>query len=32
MHDLTPHENVLTIRKSIFEKLVLFNEFGIPLV
>lgn len=32
MHDLTPHGNVLTIRKSIFEKLVLFNEFGIPLV
>ena len=32
MYDLTPHENVLTIRKSIFEKLILFDEFGIPLV
>ena len=32
MHDLTLHRNILTIRKSIFEKLILFNEFGIPLV
>ena len=32
MHDLSPHENVLTIKKSIFEKLILFNKFGILMV